>query len=184
MPRLQDKYRKEVAPALRKTFGISNIMATPRITKIVLNTGTGKVQRDKGGMEKLVGDLAVLSGQKAAVRRARKSIASFKLREGSPVGYAVTLRGKRMYDFLDRLISLAIPRSKDFRGIEVKNVDKDGNLNMGITEHSIFPEITYESLKDIFGLQVAVVTNAHDRERGLALLRLMGLPLQKDKDTN
>ena len=182
MPRLLEKYRKEVAPALRKKFGISNVMATPKITKIVVNTGTGKIQRDKKGIENLEADLAVLTGQKASVRRARLSIASFKLREGSPVGYAVTLRGKRMYDFLDRLVSLAIPSSKDFRGIEVRNVDKDGNLNMGVTEHSIFPEVTYESLKEIFGLQVTVVTDAYNRERGIELLRLMGLPLQKDKN--
>lgn len=177
-----EKYRKEVVPALRKKFSISNVMATPRITKIVLNTGTGKVQRDKSGIEKMENDLALLAGQKAAVRKARKSVASFKVRQGMPVGYAVTLRGKRMYDFLDRLISLAIPRSKDFRGIELKNVDKSGNLNLGVREHSIFPEITYGSLKDIFGLQVTIVTNAYDRERGLELLRLIGLPLQKDKN--
>ena len=180
MPRLQDKYRKEVAPALRKTFKIANVMATPKITKIVVNTGTGKVQRDKAGIEKMERDLSLLTGQKASVRPARKSIASFKLREGMPVGYAVTLRGKRMYDFLDRLVSLAIPRSKDFRGIDPKNVDRDGNLNIGITEHSIFPEITYESLKDIFSLQVNLVTNTTDREQGLELFRMMGVPLQKN----
>ena len=179
MPRLQDKYRKEVAPALRKKFSIGNVMATPKITKIVVNTGTGKVQRDKAGIKKLEQDLAILTGQKASVRQARKSIASFKLREGMPIGYATTIRGKRMYDFLDRLVSLAIPRSKDFRGIEVKNVDKDGNLNLGITEHSIFPEITYENLKDIFSLQVNIVTNTTDREQGVELFRLMGVPLQK-----
>jgi large subunit ribosomal protein L5 len=179
MPRLQDKYRKEIAPALRKKFGIANVMATPRVTKVMVNTGTGKVQRDAKSLEKLQNDLAILAGQKAAVRKARKSVASFKLREGMPIGYAATLRGKRMYDFLDRLVSLAIPRSKDFRGIAIKNVDQEGNLNFGITEHSIFPEITYESLKDIFSLQVTVVTSTKDREQGIELLRLMGVPLQK-----
>lgn len=179
MPRLQDKYRKEIAPAMRKKFGIANVMAIPRIEKIVVNTGTGKVQRDPKGMEKLQNDLALLAGQKAAVRKARKSIASFKLREGMPIGYAATLRGKRMYDFLDRLVSLALPRSKDFRGIALKNVDKAGNLSIGITEHSIFPEITYESLKDIFSLQVTIVTSTRDREQGVELLRQFGVPLQK-----
>lgn len=181
MPRLLDKYRNVVAPALRRKFDIANVMATPRITKIVLNTGVGKVPRDAKGMEKLQADMAILSGQKASVRRAKKSVASFKLREGTTVGYAITLRGKRMYDFLDRLIALAIPRSKDFRGIDPAQMDKDGSLSLGIPEHSIFPEITYESLKDIFGLQVNIVTDAHDRERGLELLRLMGVPLKKSE---
>ena len=179
MPRLQDKYRKDIAPALRKKFGIANVMATPRVLKIVVNTGTGKVQRDKKGIEKLEHDMAVLTGQKASVRKARKSIASFKLREGMPIGYAVTLRGKRMYDFLDRLVSLAIPRSKDFRGIELKNVDKAGNLNFGITENSIFPEIVYENLKEIFSLQVTVVSSTTDREQGIELFRQFGVPLKK-----
>lgn len=179
MPRLQDKYRKDIAPALRKKFGIANVMATPRVEKIVVNTGTGKIQRDAKGMERLQNDLALLAGQKAAVRKARKSVASFKLREGMTIGYAATLRGKRMYDFLDRLVSLAIPRSKDFRGIAVKNVDKEGNLNFGITEHSIFPEINYDSLKDIFSLQVTIVTTTKDREQGIELLRQFGVPLQK-----
>ncbi|HXV26717.1 MAG TPA: 50S ribosomal protein L5 [Candidatus Paceibacterota bacterium] len=179
MTRLQDKYRKEVIPALRKKFDIENVMAVPRVTKVVVNSGTGRLAKDAKMLERVEQDLALLTGQKAAVRKAKKSISSFKLRQGMPVGYAVTLRGKRMYDFLDRLITLALPMSKDFRGIDPKNVDRSGNLNLGIKEHNIFPEITFESLKDIFGLQVTVVTNAGDRERGLELLRLMGVPLQK-----
>jgi large subunit ribosomal protein L5 len=174
-----EKYRKEVAPALRKEFSIGNVMAVPRITKVVVNTGTGKIPRDKAALEKMEHDLATLTGQKPSSRQARKSIASFKLREGTPVGYATTLRGKRMYDFLDRFIALALPRSKDFRGIDPKNVDKEGNLNYGIREHSIFPEISYETLKDIFSLQVTVVTSTRDRDQGIALLRQMGMPLQK-----
>lgn len=179
MPRLHDKYRKDVLPALRKQFDIANVMAVPRITKIVVNTGTGKMTKEEKTLEKIEKDLALITGQKAAERKARKSVASFKLREGSPVGYAVTLRGARMYDFLDRLISLALPRSKDFRGIGLSSVDQAGNLNIGIKEHNIFPEVHIENLKDIFGLQVTVVTNAQNRERGMELFRLMGVPLVK-----
>jgi large subunit ribosomal protein L5 len=172
------KYRKEIIPALRKEFGIGNIMAVPRVTKVVINTGTGRISKDEKTLEKMERDLALLSGQKAAVRRARKSVASFKLREGSPVGYAITLRGKRMYDFLDRFVALALPMSKDFRGIDIKNVDKDGNLNVGIKDHSIFPEVTIENLQDIFSLQVTLVTDTKDREQGIKLFRLMGVPLK------
>lgn len=183
VPRLLTTYRTTVAPELRKKFSIKNLMAVPRITKIVVNTGIGRIilSKDTKAVEKVERDLALLTGQKPSVRRAKKSLSTFKVRQGMPVGYAITLRGKRMYDFLDRLIYLALPMSKDFRGIDTVNVDRDGNLNLGIREHSIFPEITYETLKDIFGLQVTVATNAHNRERGMELLRLMGVPLQKDK---
>jgi large subunit ribosomal protein L5 len=181
MPRLKDKFQKDVVPALRKQFSIGNVMAVPRITKIVVNTGTGKMAKEEKTLENIERDLALITGQKAAVRKARKSIASFKLREGSPVGYAITLRGTRMYDFLDRLVSLALPMSKDFRGVALSSVDQAGNLNIGIKEHSIFPEVHIENLKDIFGLQVTVVTNAQDRERGMELFRLMGVPLVKNK---
>jgi large subunit ribosomal protein L5 len=178
MPRLADKYKKEVAPALRKEFGIKNVMATPRLLKISVNTGVGRTHKDSQLLTKVERDLSLLTGQKASARVAKKSVASFKVREGVVVGYAVTLRGKRMWDFLDRLISLALPLSKDFRGVDPKNVDKDGNLNMGIKEHSIFPEINLENIKDIFGLQVTVTTNARNRERGLALLRQLGIPFK------
>jgi large subunit ribosomal protein L5 len=181
MPRLKDKFQKDVVPALRKQFSIGNVMAVPRITKIVVNTGTGKMAKEEKTLENIERDLALITGQKAAVRKARKSIASFKLREGSPVGYAITLRGTRMYDFLDRLVSLALPMSKDFRGVALSSVDQAGNLNIGIKEHSIFPEVHIENLKDIFGLQVTVVTNAQNRERGMELFRLMGVPLVKNK---
>lgn len=178
-PRLLDKYRKEVAPKLKEQFQIKNIMAVPKIEKIVINTGIGRMLKDEKAIEKARNDLALLSGQKPIFRKARKSISGFKIREGMNIGLMATLRGKRMYDFLDRFISIALPGSKDFRGIDLKNVDKSGNLNIGIKEHSVFPEVSYESLKDIFSLEISVVTTAKDREKGMALLKMLGVPLKK-----
>ncbi len=179
MSSLLNKYRKEVIPAMQKKFGIENVMAVPKIEKVVINVGIGKVTKDDKFIAKIVRDLGLLSGQKPVFRKAKQSISGFKSREGTNIGLVVTLRGKRMYDFVDRLIHVALPRSKDFRGIEQKNFDKSGNLNLGIKEHSIFPEIHYESLKDIFGLEITVVTTARNRERGIELLRLMGFPIKK-----
>ena len=177
MSRLIKKYRKEVIPAMQKEFGIKNVMAVPKVEKVVISVGIGKIVKDEKTVEKIANDLAKLTGQKPVFRKAKKSIASFKVREGVNIGLMVTLRGKRMYDFMDRLVSVALPRSKDFRGIDTKNFDKNGNLNLGIKESSIFPEITYETLKDIFGLEVTVVTTARDKEKGIALLKLMGFPI-------
>lgn len=179
MPRLLDTYRKTVAPALRKEFGIANVMAVPRITKITVNVGVGRMTKDGGALEKVSRDLGLLTGQKVSPRTAKQSIASFKVRQGQVVGYAATLRGTRMWDFLDRLISLALPLSKDFRGIDPKNFDRNGNLNIGIKEHSIFPEVNLESVKDIFPLQVTITTTAADRAQGIALLSGLGFPLKK-----
>ena len=177
-PRLQETYRKKVVPALKEQFKIPNVMAVPKIEKVVINSGIGKMVKDDKGITKLEKDISLLSGQKAVFRKARKSISGFKLREGTNIGISFTVRGKRMYDFIDRLISIALPRSKDFRGIEIKNIDSDGNLNLGVKEHNIFPEVTYESTKDIFGLQVTVVTNAGSREKGLALFKMLGFPFK------
>ena len=179
MSRLLDKYRKEVIPAMQKEFSIKNIMAVPKIEKVVINTGIGNILKDGKAIERVEKDLATLSGQKAVPRKSKKSIAGFKIREGMTIAYSVTLRGKRMYDFMDRLISIALPRSKDFRGIDSKNFDGKGNLNMGLKEQNIFPEIQYESLKDIFGLQITVTTTAKNKERGARLLKLMGFPIKK-----
>lgn len=179
MSSLQQKYRKEVLPAMQKKFGIDNIMAVPKIEKAVINTGIGKFTKDDKFIEKIVRDLGLVSGQKPVFRKAKQSISGFKTRQGMNIGLTVTLRGKRMYDFLDRLIHVALPRSKDFRGIDSKHFDQNGNLNLGIKEHSIFPEIHYESLKDIFSLEVTVVTTAGDRERGIELLKLMGFPIKR-----
>lgn len=182
MNRLLEQYNKEVAPALMKQFSYPNRMAVPKIKKVVINVGTGKLAKEAKTLEHIKNDIAKLTGQVPAERKARKSIAGFKLREGSPVGYVATLRGGRMYDFIDRLISIALPRSRDFRGLSETAVDTQGNLNIGIPEHNIFPEITYETLKDIFGLQVTVDTTAKTREEGEALLRGLGFPLQKKED--
>ena len=179
MPRPQEQYRKSIIPALQNEVSVKNVMAVPKVTKVTINTGIGKLIKDDAAVKKVERDLALLSGQKPVVRAAKKSISSFKVREGMPVGMSVTLRGRRMYDFLDRLIALALPMSKDFRGIDPKNVDRDGNLNLGIKEQTIFPEVTYETLKDIFGLQVTVTTNAKNHERGMALLRHLGFPFKK-----
>jgi large subunit ribosomal protein L5 len=179
MNRLIEKYRKEVKPALQAEFKIKNTMAVPRIEKVIINTGIGRLLKDSKAIEKVERDLSVLSGQKPVYRKAKKSISGFKIREGMDIGLSVTLRGKRMYDFIDRLISVALPRSKDFRGINMENFDKAGNLNLGIKEQSIFPEVTYETLKDIFGLQLTVVTNAGNRDLGIKLLRSMGFPIKK-----
>ena len=179
MNRLIEKYRKEVKPALQAEFKIKNTMAVPRIEKVIINTGIGRLLKDSKAIEKVERDLSVLSGQKPVYRKAKKSISGFKIREGMDIGLSVTLRGKRMYDFIDRLISVALPRSKDFRGIDMANFDKAGNLNLGIKEQSIFPEVPYETLKDIFGLQLTVVTNAGNRDLGIKLLRSMGFPIKK-----
>lgn len=179
MSRLTDTYRKTVAPALRKQFGIANVMAVPRITKITLNVGVGRIHKDEKALERIADALAQITGQKPSARLAKQSIASFKVREGVTVGYAVTLRGPRMWDFLDRFMSLALPLSRDFRGIDPKNFDRDGNLNIGIKEHSIFPEVNLENVKDIFSLQVTITTTATNREQGIALLTGIGFPLKK-----
>jgi large subunit ribosomal protein L5 len=179
MTRMYDTYRKTVAPALRKQFTIANSMAVPRIAKIAVNVGVGRVAKDAAVLEKIERDLALLTGQKPSQRLAKRSIASFKLRQGTPVGYATTLRGTRMWDFLDRFITLSLPLSKDFRGIDPKNFDRDGNLNIGIKEHSIFPEVNLENVKDIFSMQVTITTTAKNREQGIALMTLLGFPLKK-----
>jgi large subunit ribosomal protein L5 len=179
IPRILEKYRKEVVPAMKDKFGYKSSMAVPKLTKITLNIGTGRIAKDSKAIERIEKDLVKMSGQKPVIRKAKKSIAGFKLREGSNVGMVVTLRGKRMYDFMDRLIAIALPRSRDFRGIEHSAVDQHGNLNIGIREHNIFPEISYESLKDIFGFQVTATTTAHTKAEGVMLFTLLGVPFKK-----
>jgi len=176
---MRDNYRKNAVPALRKEFSVANTMAVPRILKVTVNTGVGRTHKDGPFLEKVQRDLGLLTGQKPAPRASKKSIASFKVREGVTVGYMATLRGNRMWDFMERLVSLALPLSKDFRGLETHSVDAQGNLNLGIREHSIFPEIALENIKDVFGLQVTVTTTARTHERGLALFRHLGFPFKK-----
>jgi len=176
--RLLEKYNKDVAPKLNEKFSYKSVMQIPRLNKLVINVGVGKINKDQKLIEKIASDLEKIAGQKPVMVKAKKSIAGFKLREGTVVGVMVTLRRKRMYDFLDRLISIALPRSKDFSGIVLTSIDKNGNLNIGIKEQTIFPEISYESIKEIFSFQVNVSTTAKTREEGLELFKLIGIPLK------
>jgi len=178
MTQLIEQYRKHVIPALQKEFKIANVMATPKLSKVVINVGVGRLSKEDKILERIAGDLATLSGQKTNLKTAKKSIASFKIREGAPVGIAVTLRGSRMYDFTERFINIALPRSKDFRGINASNIDTSGNLNVGIKESSIFPELNYENVKDIFSLQVTFTTTARTQAEGLFLFKNLGFPIK------
>ena len=167
--------------ALQPVFGYKNTMQTPKVTKVIVSVGTGSF-KDKKKSELVADRIAKITGQKAALRTAKKSIASFKLRAGDPVGYQVSLRGKRMEDFLTRLIHIALPRTKDFRGLNLGSVDEMGNYSLGIREHTIFPETPDEELKDVFGMSVTIVTNAKSKDESIALLRHIGMPLKKVAD--
>ncbi len=177
MARLKDRYSEEIRPALIERFGYSSSMQAPRMLKITLNMGVGEAKQDSKMLEAAEGQLATIAGQKPSVRRARKSIASFKLREGMPVGVSVTLRDARMYEFLDRLVSVALPRIRDFRGLSTASFDGRGNYSLGVREQIIFPEIDYDSVGTIRGLDVTITTSTSTTdEQGLALLRALGLP--------
>jgi large subunit ribosomal protein L5 len=179
MSRLKDQYNEEVAPALRERFGIENPMRVPRLEKIVVNMGVGEAAQNSRALDGAMEDLAKITGQKPQLRRARKSIAGFKIREGMPVGARVTLRGERMWEFLDRLISVALPRVRDFRGISPNSFDGRGNFALGLREQLIFPEISYDSIDTTRGLDVAVVTTAQTDEEARELLQLLGMPFRE-----
>ena len=179
MPRLQEKYKKEVIPSMMAKFGYKNVMAMPKIEKVVVNVGSGRADAEPKLKDRIQKDIAAITGQKPAIRKARKSISGFKVRQGNTIGFVSTLRGKRMYDFLDRLISVALPRSRDFRGIDVKSFDQKGSLNIGLREQIIFPEVVYESSKDVFPFQITVTTTAKNKEEGAELLKLMGFPVKE-----
>ena len=164
---------------MKEKFGYKNNMAVPRIEKVIINTGIGRFRENKNAIEEIEKVLTLISGQHPVFTQAKKAIANFKTRLGMKVGLKVTLRGQRMYDFLEKLISFALPRSRDFRGLEQKSVDQKGNLTVGIKEHMIFSEISHEEVKTIFGLEVCISTNAKSREEGLELFRLMGFPIKK-----
>ncbi len=166
----------------KKDFAYKNIMQAPRLEKVVLNIGVGKVSKDKKRMDLIVDRLAKISGQKPASRKAKKSIAAFKLREGEVVGLQTTLRGERMFGFLDKLINVALPRTKDFRGLSLTSIDKMGNCTLGIKEHIIFPEASDEELKDVFGLSITIVTSSQNKEETTAFLRHLGFPFKKEED--
>jgi large subunit ribosomal protein L5 len=178
MARLKDRYDEEIAPALKERFGIENPMRIPRLEKIVVNMGVGEASQNSRALDGAMEDLAKITGQKAQMRRARKSIAGFKIREGMPVGARVTLRGERMWEFLDRLVSVALPRVRDFRGISPRSFDGHGNYALGLREQLIFPEISYDSIDTTRGLDVAVVTTTESDEEARELLRLLGMPFR------
>lgn len=178
MARLKDLYNKEIAPKLKAELGLANVMEVPRITKITLNMGVGEAVGDKKVLENAVGDLTKIGGQKVVVTAARKSIAGFKIREDWPIGCKVTLRKNRMYEFLDRLVTVAIPRIRDFRGISPKQFDGRGNFSMGVTEQIIFPEIDYDKVDKIRGLDICITTTARTDDEGRALLKAFNFPFK------
>lgn len=178
MARLQEHYRKNVVPALQKRFGYRNVMQVPKITKITINMGVGEAMADKKVIDNAAGDLAKISGQKPKITRARKSIANFKVRENWPIGCMVTLRGVRMYEFLDRLISVAIPRIRDFRGLSGRSFDGNGNYSFGIKEQIIFPEIDFDKVDALRGMDVTIATTANTDEEARALLDAFHFPIR------
>jgi large subunit ribosomal protein L5 len=178
--RLKTRYLEEIRPALKERFGYTSIMQVPKIEKITLNMGVGEAKQDSKMLEAAQEQLATIAGQKPNVRRARKSIANFKLREGMPVGLAVTLRGERAYEFLDRLMSVAIPRIRDFRGLKANAFDGRGNYTLGVREQTIFPEIDYDAIDQVRGLDVVIVTSAKSNIEAFALLEAFGMPFSKE----
>ena len=179
MNRVKERYLRDVVPALMKEFGYTNVMAVPKITKIVVNMGIGEATQNAKIADTAQDELGRIAGQRAVVTRARKSIAQFKLRQGMPVGTMVTLRGVRMYEFLDRLIAIALPRVRDFKGVSPKGFDGRGNYTLGIREHLIFPEIDIEKIDKVKGMNISIVTSARTDEEGRALLTALGMPFRK-----
>jgi large subunit ribosomal protein L5 len=177
---LKEKYEKSVKKELQKKFDLKNVMAVPKILKVSVNSGIGKYLKEKDAIDEISENIKVISGQKPVFSKSKKSIAGFKIRQGQEVGVSVTLRGQRMWHFLERLISSALPRVRDFRGIDKKNIDEKGNLNMAVKEQIVFPEIVPETVKTIFGFQVNVSTSAKTREEGLELFRLLGFPIKQE----
>jgi len=179
-PRLKEQYESEIRPALKDDLELKSIMQVPRLTKITLNMGVGEAKNDAKQLDQAIEELTTIAGQRAQIRKARKSVAQFKIREGMPIGAKVTLRGARMYEFLDRLVSIALPRIRDFRGLNPGSFDGRGNYSLGVQEQIIFPEINYDDVKDVRGLDVAITTTAENDEQALALLRGLGLPFAGD----
>jgi len=177
---IEEKYKKEVIPQMKQKFGYKNDLAVPRIEKVVVNVGIGSVivSKDEKAQKSITEDLTLITGQKPLITLAKKAISTFKTREGMPVGLKVTLRGKRMYDFLSRLINIVLPRTRDFRGLNSKSIDGNGNLSIGIKEHLIFPEISQDDIRRIFGLEITVVTHTKNKEQALTLYKLMGFPIK------
>lgn len=181
-PRLKQKYREEVAPALREQFGYKSVMEIPKIEKICINQGVGDATQDKKLVDNALQEIRIIAGQKDVPTKARKSVSNFKLREGMTIGARVTLRQERMYEFLDRLITVALPRVRDFRGVNDKSFDGRGNYSMGITEQIIFPEIDLDKVARITGMDITIVTSAKTDAEALALLKLMGIPFKNQRN--
>ncbi len=181
VPRLKQRYEQELRARLKDDLGLSSVMQVPRITKITLNMGVGEAKTDAKALDSAMEELATIAGQRPHLRRARKSIAGFKVREGMPVGTRVTLRGARMWEFLDRLVSIALPRIRDFRGLDPGSFDGRGNFSLGIREQIIFPEINYDDISQVRGLDVAITTTAENDEQAQALLRGLGLPFATER---
>ncbi|MCX6460382.1 MAG: 50S ribosomal protein L5 [Actinobacteria bacterium] len=179
VPRLKTRYKAEIVPALREEFEFANVMQVPGVVKVVVNMGVGEAARDSKLIEGAIRDLATITGQKPQVTKARKSIAQFKLREGMPIGAHVTLRGDRMWEFLDRLVSIALPRIRDFRGLSPKQFDGSGNYTFGLNEQSMFHEIDQDSIDRVRGMDITIVTTAPNDDQGRALLRLLGFPFKE-----
>lgn len=177
-PRMRERYQAEIVPALTKEFGFKNPMEVPKVEKIVLNIGLGEALSNAKSLEAAIGDLTTIAGQKPVTTRARKSIANFRLRQGQAIGAMVTLRGERMYEFLDRLITLALPRIRDFRGVSRRSFDGRGNYSIGLREQIAFPEVDYDRVDKLRGLEVAIVTNARNDNEGYALLKQFGMPFR------
>jgi large subunit ribosomal protein L5 len=179
VPRMKERYEKEVVPAMMERFEYKNVMQVPRLVRISVNIGLGEALQNAKAIEYATNDLATITGQKPVVRRARKSIATYKLREGNPIGVSVSLRGRRMWDFLDRLINVAMPRQRDFQGVSPDAFDGHGNYSLGLQEQLAFPEIDYDSIDKLRGMGVTIVTTAKTDEEGRELLRLLGMPFKR-----
>ncbi|MBI4317126.1 MAG: 50S ribosomal protein L5 [Chloroflexi bacterium] len=176
MSRLKEKYEKDVAPALMREFGYQNPMQIPRVTKVVVNIGLGEAVQNVKALDAAVKDVSSITGQRPVITRAKKSVAAFKVRTGMPIGVMVTLRGERMWEFLDKLMNVALPRLRDFRGLATKGFDGRGNFTLGLREQLVFPEVEYDKIDKLRGLEVSVVTTARSDEEGMRLLKLMGMP--------
>lgn len=180
---IQTVYKEKAAPGMKAEFGYKNSMAIPKITKVSVNVGVGKMTKDKKYIDDVVATITRITGQKPVVTKAKKSISSFKVKKGDPVGVAVTLRGRRMWDFLDKLVNITFPRVRDFRGIETRLVDRDGNMTVGFREQVAFPEVSYDKVETFHGLEVNVATTANTKAEGLKLFKLLGFPFKNDNET-
>ena len=180
MPRLKEKYNEEIVPAMLKEFGYDNVMQVPKVTKIVVNVGLGEALQNAKALEKASQDIATITGQRPVITRAKRSIATFRLREGNPIGVKVTLRGNRMWDFLDRLVNISLARQRDFRGVSPDSFDGRGNFTLGLREQLVWPEINYDKIDKVRGMEVSIITTAETDEEGWRLLDLMGMPFRRN----